>query len=184
MFASGTGLLCMLNLSDLGTDTNFGGAARAPQKNGGWSIGANAMRSVLAFGLLIALCASATPQGCITPNRDMSPFVPANVWTHAFRRSSKTRPLATTIHPSSAGADQRRPERITRNREVSHCRYCDVRSLAGPEPDRQAFAKFKHLLRKAAARSAETICVTIGEIPEHLRPRCATYFRNSGYAQS
>jgi hypothetical protein len=25
-------------------------------------------------------------------------------------------------------------------------------------------------LRKAAARSAETICVTIGEISEHLRP--------------
>jgi hypothetical protein len=26
------------------------------------------------------------------------------------------------------------------------------------------------LLRKAAARSAETICVTIGESSEHLRP--------------
>src|SRR6476469_1449317 len=42
MFASGTGLLCMLNLSDLGTDTNCGVAARAPQKNGGlvdWSKG-------------------------------------------------------------------------------------------------------------------------------------------------
>jgi hypothetical protein len=50
-----------------------------------------------------------------------------------------------------------------------NCRDCDVLSLAGPEPDRQVFAKFKHLLRKAAARSAETICVT---------------FRNSGYAQS
>jgi hypothetical protein len=73
MFASGTGLLCMPNLSDLGTDTDCGRAARAPQKNGGWSIGANAVRSVLAFGL-------------------------------------------------------------------------------------------KHLLRKAAAREAETICVTIGEI--------------------
>ena len=39
--------------------TDCGGAARAPHENGGWSIGANAMRSVLAFGLLIALCASA-----------------------------------------------------------------------------------------------------------------------------
>src|SRR5438477_9714923 len=29
------------------------------------------------------------------------------------------------------------------------------RSVAEPEPDRQVFAKFKHLLRKAAARSAE-----------------------------
>ncbi len=37
-----------------------------------------------------------------------------------------------------------------------NCRDCDVRSLAGPEPDRQVFAKFKHLLRKAAARSVET----------------------------
>jgi hypothetical protein len=95
----------------------------------------------------------------------MSPFVPAKVWTHAFRRSSKTRPLATTIHPSSAGADLRRPERIAGNRaRVSDRRDCAVRSIAGPEPDRQVFAKFKHLLRKAAARSAETICVTIGEI--------------------
>jgi hypothetical protein len=50
-----------------------------------------------------------------------------------------------------------------------NCRDCDVRSLAEPEPNRQVFVKFKHLLRKAAARSAETICVIIGEISEHLR---------------
>jgi hypothetical protein len=165
MFASGTGLLCMPNLSDLGTDTDCGCAARAPQKNGGWSIGANAMRSVLAFGLLIASVLLPTLQGCITPNRDMSPFVPAKVWTHAFRRSSKTRPLATTIHPSSAGADLRRPKRIARNRATeSHRR--GATSVHSPDlnPDRQVFAKFKHLLRKAAAREAETICVTIGEI--------------------
>ena len=66
-----------------------------------------------------------------------------------------------------------------------NCRDCDVRSLAGPEPDRQVFAKFKHLLRKAAARSAETICVTIGEILRAFTPtECGNYFRNSGYAQS
>src|ERR1700745_219062 len=60
------------------------------------------------------------------------------------------------------------------NRHVSNLpnadinrRDCHVRSLAGPEPDRQVFAKFKHLLRKATARSAETIRFTIGE---HLRP--------------
>jgi hypothetical protein len=57
-----------------------------------------------------------------------------------------------------------------------NCRDCDVRSLAGPEPDRQVFAKFKHLLRKAAARSAETICVTIGEILRAFTPtECANY---------
>jgi hypothetical protein len=43
----------------------------------------------------------------------------------------------------------------------------------------------KHLLRKAAARSAETICITIGEILRAFTPtECANYFRNSGYAQS
>jgi len=51
-----------------------------------------------------------------------------------------------------------------------NCRGCDVGSLAGPEPDRQVFAKFKHLLRKAAARSAEITCVTIGEIPRAFTP--------------
>jgi hypothetical protein len=62
-----------------------------------------------------------------------------------------------------------------------NCRDCDVRSLAGPEPDRQVvFAKFKHLSRKAAARSSETIYVTIGEILRAFAPtECAT-----GYAQS
>jgi hypothetical protein len=88
----------------------------------------------------------------------MSPFVPAKVWTHALRRSFKTRPLATTIHPSSAGL-MRRPERIARNRATaSDCR--DATSVHSPE----VFAKLRHLLRKAAARSAEAICVTIGEI--------------------
>src|ERR1700751_3125280 len=65
-----------------------------------------------------------------------------------------------------------------------NCRDCDVRSLAGPEPDRRVFAKFKDLLRKADARSAETICVTIGEILRAFMPtECANCFRNSGYAQ-
>src|SRR3979490_31691 len=38
-------------------------------------------------------------------------------------------------------------------------------------PIEQVFAKLKHLLRKAAARSAETICVTIGEILRAFRMR-------------
>jgi hypothetical protein len=36
-----------------------GGAASASHENGGWSIGANAMRFVLTLGLLVGLCASA-----------------------------------------------------------------------------------------------------------------------------
>ena len=61
-----------------------------------------------------------------------------------------------------------------------NCRDCDVRSLAGPEPDRRVFAKFKHLSRKAAARSFETIYITIGKILRTFTPtECAT-----GYADS
>ena len=66
-----------------------------------------------------------------------------------------------------------------------NCRDCNVRSLVEPEPNRQVFVKFKHLLRKAAARSAETICVIIGEILRAFTPtECANCFRNSRYAQS
>jgi hypothetical protein len=73
---------------------------------------------------------------------------------------------------------------LTQKLMAKNCRDCDVRSLAGPEPDRQVFAKFKHLLRKAAARSAETICFTIREILRAFTPtECANYFRNSGNAQ-
>jgi hypothetical protein len=64
-----------------------------------------------------------------------------------------------------------------------NCHDCDVRSLAEPELDRRVFAKLKHLLRNAAARSAGTICVTIGEILRAFTPtECASYFRR--YAQS
>src|SRR5437879_6088123 len=52
-------------------------------------------------------------------------------------------------------------------------------------PIEQAFAKIKHFLRKAAARSVETICTAIGEILGAFTPdECANYFQNSGYAQT
>jgi len=51
-----------------------------------------------------------------------------------------------------------------------NCRDCVVRSLAGPEPDREVFAKFKHLWRKAAAHPSKTIYVTSAKSSEHLRP--------------
>jgi transposase len=49
-------------------------------------------------------------------------------------------------------------------------------------PIEQVFAKLKHLLRKAAARTAETICAAIGEILRTFTPQERTnYFTNSGY---
>jgi transposase len=49
-------------------------------------------------------------------------------------------------------------------------------------PIEQVFAKLKHLLRKAAARTIETICAAIGgALGAFTAEECANYFRNSGY---
>ena len=50
-------------------------------------------------------------------------------------------------------------------------------------PIEQVFAKLKHLLRKAAARTLEAVCEEIGQILGAFTPdECANYFKNSGYA--
>ena len=50
-------------------------------------------------------------------------------------------------------------------------------------PIEQVFAKLKHLLRKAAARTVEAICAAIGELlGAFTAEECANYFKNSGYA--
>jgi transposase len=50
-------------------------------------------------------------------------------------------------------------------------------------PIEQVFAKLKHLLRKAAARTVETVCTAIGELlGAFTKNECANYFKNSGYA--
>ena len=50
-------------------------------------------------------------------------------------------------------------------------------------PIEQVFAKLKHLLRKAAARTVEAVCVAIGQVlGTFTAEECANYFRNSGYA--
>jgi transposase len=49
-------------------------------------------------------------------------------------------------------------------------------------PIEQVFAKLKHLLRKAAARTVEAICDAIGQLLGAFTPdECANYFRNAGY---
>jgi putative transposase len=52
-------------------------------------------------------------------------------------------------------------------------------------PIEQVFAKFKHLLRKASARTREAICNAIGELLSSYSPdECANYLRNSGYGRT
>ena len=50
-------------------------------------------------------------------------------------------------------------------------------------PIEQVFAKLKHLLRKAAARTVETVSAAIGQLlGAFTSNECANYFKNSGYA--
>ena len=49
-------------------------------------------------------------------------------------------------------------------------------------PIEQAFSKLKSLLRKAKARSFDTLCQTLGKLLEHVaKQECANYFQNAGY---
>jgi transposase len=49
-------------------------------------------------------------------------------------------------------------------------------------PIEQVFAKLKHLLRKAAARTVEAVCAAIGELlGAFTKDECANYLKNSGY---
>ena len=49
-------------------------------------------------------------------------------------------------------------------------------------PIEQVFAKLKHLLRKAAKRTAKAVCAAIGELLDAFTPQeCSNYFKNSGY---
>jgi transposase len=52
-------------------------------------------------------------------------------------------------------------------------------------PIEQLFAKLKHLLRKAAARTLEALCAAVGEMLGAFTPQeCANYFSNAGYAST
>jgi len=49
-------------------------------------------------------------------------------------------------------------------------------------PIEQVFAKLKHLLRKAAARTSDAVCATIGTLLSTYTPQeCANYLKHSGY---
>jgi transposase len=49
-------------------------------------------------------------------------------------------------------------------------------------PIEQVFAKLKHLIRKAAARTVDAVCAAIGEaLQAFTSEECANYLKNSGY---
>jgi transposase len=52
-------------------------------------------------------------------------------------------------------------------------------------PIEQVFAKLKHLLRTAAARTLEALITAIGQLlGTYTAQECANYFTNAGYGQT
>jgi transposase len=52
-------------------------------------------------------------------------------------------------------------------------------------PIEQVFAKLKHFLRKAAARTVEAVCLAIGEaLPLFTPKECLSYLENAGYGRT
>jgi transposase len=52
-------------------------------------------------------------------------------------------------------------------------------------PIEQVFAKLKHFLRRAAARTVEAVCSAIGEVLQlFTSEECASYLANSGYRRT
>ena len=52
-------------------------------------------------------------------------------------------------------------------------------------PIEQLFAKLKHFMRKASARSIDDTYQRLGELLDSVSPReCANYFQNAGYAST
>ena len=74
-------------------------------------------------------------------------------------------------------------------REAIEARSATLRYLPKYSPDlnpiEQVFAKLKHFLRKAAARTIETVCLAIAEALQlFTSEECASYFANSGYVRT
>ena len=54
-----------------------------------------------------------------------------------------------------------------------------------PNPIEQAFAKIKHRLRKAAARSREALWRTVGEVLDDIEPQeCAKFLRHAEHGSN
>ena len=54
-----------------------------------------------------------------------------------------------------------------------------------PNPIEQVFAKLKHLLRKAAARTFEALISAIGQLlGTYTTQECTNYFTNAGYGRT
>ena len=95
--------------------------------------------------------------------------------------------LAPTLHPGDlVVADNLACHKRPAVRRAIRQRGARLFLLPKYSPDlnpiEQVFAKLKHRLRRAAARSREAVCNAIGQLLNSFTPQeCANYLSNSGY---
>jgi transposase len=98
------------------------------------------------------------------------------------------RVLAPTLRPGDMVvvdnlASHRRPDIRAAIRKAGAKLFFLPKYSPDLNPIEQVFAKLKHLLRKAAARTKTAVTQAIGQLLNtYTAEECANYFRNSGYA--
>jgi transposase len=98
--------------------------------------------------------------------------------------------LAPTLRPGDiVVADNLGSHRVAGVREAIEARGASLLFLPPYSPDlnpiEQVFAKLKTLLRRAEARSRESLWQSIGDSLDRYTPQeCKNYFKNCGYGQT
>lgn len=107
----------------------------------------------------------------------------------AFKTYLETQ-LAPTLKPGDIViADNLSSHKVAGVRQIIEARGAHMLYLppyyTDLKPIEQVFAKLKALLRKAMARSWETLWKTIGRLlPLFEKQECKNYFKNSGYGRT
>lgn len=104
----------------------------------------------------------------------------------AFKTYLKTQLVPTLRAGDIVVCDNLAAHKVTDVKEIIEAAGAAILYLPAYSPDlntiEQAFAKLKALLRKAMARSFETLWKTIGKLLDHFKHgECRNYFANSGY---
>ena len=118
----------------------------------------------------------------------IAPLVLDGPMTGAVFRTYVEKVLTPTLQPGDVVVLDNLPaHKVKGVREAVRARGASLLYLPPYSPDlnpiEQAFAKLKALLRKAAARTQETLWTTIGQLLDRFGPdECRNYLTHSGYA--
>ena len=119
-----------------------------------------------------------------------APFVIDRPMNGAIFQVYLSKCLAPTLSPGDIVVMDNLPaHKLAAVREIIEAAGASLLYLPPYSPDlnpiEQVFAKLKHMLPKAAARTKDAVWATIGSLLGTYTPQeCANYVRNSGYNQT